>query len=380
MARPPGVIRRRGAGWNVMIRVRGTRHQFGPRIEPFLRSASRNEVEEWTWRKYRELEKHAKRRASGLPGAMRFSEVLDEYESDPLARLAANTRKAYRTSITTFRAFFVDELDNPAVDGIRAPHVRKYLRWRESRDGISPRTLAKDRACLHAVFTYAARDLELIDANPVSNVKPPKHDARDPVILDDAQFEALLDACDVDDQGHKLAHGAVLKMYILLLAETGVRCDSEALWIRWSDLDFEGGFIRVESIRKGVRTKSGRGRWVPMTPRLRRALQEHVLRFGGAHYRGATSPWVFHHQYDRRRATAGQRVGSFRRGFEAAARRAKLPEDLHQHDLRHRRVVAWLEAGKPIHLVKDALGHSTVRVTEGYDHLVRRRMLALVEE
>lgn len=44
MAKLPGVIRR-GAGWNVMIRVNGTRHRFGPRTEPFLRDASRNEVE-----------------------------------------------------------------------------------------------------------------------------------------------------------------------------------------------------------------------------------------------------------------------------------------------------------------------------------------------
>jgi integrase/recombinase XerD len=61
-------------------------------------------------------------------------------------------------------------------------------------------------------------------------------------------------------------------------------------------------------------------------------------------------------------------------------RRAGLPEDLNQHDLRHRRVTTWLQEGHPIHLVQKAMGHSTVRVTEGYFHLVPEDLLTLVEE
>ena len=56
---------------------------------------------------------------------------------------------------------------------------------------------------------------------------------------------------------------------------------------------------------------------------------------------------------------------------------SKLPEGLHQHDLRHRRVTAWLAEGKnPVH-VKEAVGHSDLRTTMGYTHLSREHLRAL---
>lgn len=369
MGRHPGTIRRRGAGWQVVLRVEGERHQFGPRTDPFLADATRAEVEEWCWRKYREIQKLAQRRQDGLPGPMPVSGLFAEYERDQLPRLAPNTRRTYAATLALFRMFFVERLGDLRVDRIRAPHIRKYLRWREDRDGVSARTLAKDRATLHAVFQYAARDMELIDANPVANVRPPKSDERTPIILTPEEYERLIAACD----------DPMLRMYVLLLGETGARCDSEALWLRWEDLDLEEGFIELVSGREGRRTKSGKSRWVPVTPRLRQALREHVLRFRGAEYRGETSPWVFHHVRARRRAAAGERIGSFRRGFQAALRRAKLPADLHQHDLRHRRVTTWLAEGRDLMHVKEAMGHSTVKVTEGYTHLAREHLRALVD-
>lgn len=50
----------------------------------------------------------------------------------------------------------------------------------------------------------------------------------------------------------------MLSMYVLTLGETGVRCDSECLWLRWEDLDFDRGFIHVVSGRDGHRTKAGK--------------------------------------------------------------------------------------------------------------------------
>ena len=42
--------------------------------------------------------------------------------------------------------------------------------------------------------------------------------------------------------------------------------------------------------------------------------------------------------------------------------------------------VSQTHRGHPIHLVREAMGHSTVRVTEGYLHLVATDLLRLVEE
>lgn len=205
----------------------------------------------------------------------------------------------------------------------------------------------------------------------MSRTRKPEADPRQPVILTDTQFEDLLRAMEHTSPMHGL--------YTLLLGETGGRCESEALWLRWEDVDLEQGFVAIVSGRDGHRTKGGKTRYVPLTPRLQKALTAHQLRFKRAEYNGEASPWVFHHLTTRRHAVAGERIVSLYGAFKGAAKRAGLSPDLHQHDLRHRRVTSWLAAGADVTLVKEAMGHSDLRTTMGYTHLAKEHLRALVE-
>ena len=192
---------------------------------------------------------------------------------------------------------------------------------------------------LHGAFSFA-ETLEVVQGNPVAKVPRPKGDSREPLILNSDQYEALLHACE----GRPM-----LSTYVLVLGETGVRCNSEGLWLRWQDIDFERGFLTVESVRKGRRTKSGKSRKVPMTARLRDALQDHAAAFRMFMYAEERTPWVFHHTLTQRGAVAGERLQSFHRAFANAVKRAELSTDLRQHDLRHRRVTTWLAAGRALY-------------------------------
>ena len=116
-----------------------------------------------------------------------------------------------------------------------------------------------------------------------------------------------------------------------------------------------------------------------MTPRLLNAFKDHAAAFRFATYRGKRSPWVFHHLTTRRKHVAGERITSMRHSFENAVERAKLPNGFRQHDLRHRRVTTWLAEGQSPVLVKEAMGHSDLRTTMGYTHLVRSHLKALVQ-
>ena len=113
---------------------------------------------------------------------------------------------------------------------------------------------------------------------------------------------------------------------------------------------------------------------------LREALRDHAARYRLATYGGKRSEWVFHHETTRRHARAGERIGRLYRAFAGAGKRAELPEDLNQHDLRHRRVTTWLAEGKSPVLVQKAMGHSDLKTTMGYTHLVSDDLLALVVE
>ena len=89
------------------------------------------------------------------------------------------------------------------------------------------------------------------------------------------------------------------------------------------------------------------------------------------------SPWVFHHVVTRARQRAGDRIGSLRQAFAAAAARASVPPGLHQHDLRHRRVTTWLaEERNPVHVI-EAMGHADLRTTMAYTHLAREHLRSL---
>ena len=320
--------------------------------------------------KARELEQLNARRAAGLPEAVRVSALLATFEEHELPGLAPGTQRSYRDSLKPIRAYFVGQLGDPLVTAVHAKHVAGSLTWRRAHriagaegSSVSSRTVQKDRTVLHRIFGLAER-LEVRDGNPVARTTPPKADARDPVLLTDAEYGRLLAQC---------AGRPMFALYVLTLGETGARCESEALWLRWEDVDLEQGFLWIAS-GAAHRTKSGKGRWVPMTPKLVAAYRAHF-----AAYRFAGSPWVFHHLTTGRRHVAGERIHSLRTAFAGAAARAKLPAGLHQHDLRHRRVTAWLAEGKnPVH-VKEAVGHSDPRTTMAYTHLSREHLRSLVD-
>ncbi|HKV75751.1 MAG TPA: tyrosine-type recombinase/integrase, partial [Gemmatimonadales bacterium] len=156
----------------------------------------------------------------------------------------------------------------------------------------------------------------------------------------------------------------------LILAEAGIRCESEALWLRWEDLDLEGRRIHIVSGRDGHYTKGRKSRKVPMTGPLPEAIRAHMFRYQGAEYGGQRSPWVFHHEITRARHTAGERIHTLRPSFQSAAERAGLPSDFRQHDLRHRRATIWLREGYNNAAVQKIMGHSTGKILERYTHLV----------
>jgi integrase len=159
-----------------------------------------------------------------------------------------------------------------------------------------------------------------------------------------------------------------------------MRCESEALHVRWTDVSFDERRITVKSARDGHRTKSGKSRLVPITDRLMTALRSHFEDHRLAMFGGQRTEYVIHHEATRRHHLAGKRVRSLRNSFKGAAERAELPAGFRQHDLRHRRVTTWIAAGHSIATIQMAMGHSDVRTTMGYCSLLPEHTDALLAE
>jgi integrase len=372
-------VRRRGNSYGATLQVDGQREHVSIHADELERRGLT--PQEWVDAELDDYRGQVERVSLGLPGAMRLSALFDDFEDHHLPGLAENTQKTYRASLDRFRAFFAGKNDIRA-DKVQTAHVKAFITWRRSErgGGVGGRTIAKDRTVLHTIFEHGIA-LGVVNRNPVTKNTKVKHDGRDPYILEPGELDELLRAA----KDHP-----VLAAYVLTLHESGLRSESEALWLRWPDLDFDyewkdgagnvlgRGRILVRSDRTH-RTKSGKGRVVPMTPWLRRALMEHRMAFAGKRYNGQTSPWVFHHEFNRRRAVAGTRIGSLRRAFDAAVVRAELPTRINQHDMRHTRATTWLGDGKPAHVVQRAMGHSSIRTTMGYYRFMPNHLRALVE-
>ena len=138
----------------------------------------------------------------------------------------------------------------------------------------------------------------------------------------------------------------------------------ELLRLGWSRVNLEAGLIYLEA----EHTKAGRRRSVPLNATARGALERRAD-FRRAHC--PTTRWVFCD-------AEGERVGSVRRSFATACKRAEI-EDFRVHDLRHTRA-AWLVTARvPLPEVRDLLGHSTIRITEKYAHLAPENIREAVD-
>lgn len=390
----PGSIRRRGRGWQVRLKLHGTEH-------PYAVEGTFEDAKEFARREFERLKQRHRRARRGLPGRIRFSTLLQEFREIVLPGLAQGTAEAYEDSLKPIQMYFCGRrgtdgrtlgpyapVADPWVDDLITADWTKYLSWRRtfrldeappkrrarSVRKVSERTVEKDRAVANRLMKWARRQ-GYCETNPVVDTDAPQVDSREPVILSDAQFEALLQAAAE-------ARQPMLRTYILALNDLGARSESEVLHLRWEDIDLKDGFVRIVSDRKrrGHTTKGRRSREVPLTPRFRTALAEHQALYRLARYDGKRSEWVFHHTVTRRHHKAGERIKSMRAAFNNAARRAGLPDGFVQHDLRHRRVTTWIAAGKDIAKVQAAVGHADIRTTLGYTHLVREHLRSLVED
>lgn len=143
----------------------------------------------------------------------------------------------------------------------------------------------------------------------------------------------------------------------------------EALALRWEDVDLVNGRVLLRNTK--APKDSGRDwRVVPLRPLLARLLAKGKARAG-------QTGEVFQAKNNWRRAfldvcrgyseikdpESGERVKKKRTGIDG----------IRLHDLRHTFASHMVMSGAPLDVVRDLLGHSTVRMTEKYAHLAPER-------
>jgi integrase len=265
------------------------------------------------------------------------------------------------------RRYLLPHLGGHQLRNVRPVQLTAWLSALRA-EGIGDRTVEIAGVTAHKLLK-AALDLELISRNPADNSAVrsarPRASAPEQVIWTTEQTRQFLDS-QRDDR---------LSALWRLAAMTGLR-RGELAGLSWTDIDLETGTLRVSSTRVVVDYKvvlsepktEGSRRTIALDPATVAALRSHrnrqreeQLSFG---IRWDPAGLVFTRENGE--AYHPQR---FTQMLVAKAKATGLPP-IKLHALRHGHATTALEAGVPLKVVSDRLGHSSIAITaDTYSHV-----------
>ncbi len=311
--------------------------------------------------------------ARGLPVATTQDSVASYLRSwlEEVAakRVRPNTLTSYRSNV---KLHIVPVIGSRKLGKLSTRDVRSLLAACDA-SGLSPRSTRYVHATLRVALEDAVRD-DLVPRNVAKLVRlstPPRAETR-VLTVDEARL--LLSQTRTDR-----LHAALVVLLVLGLRR------SEALGLRWSDIDFDASVLHV---RQGLHWSEGRLQFLPpKTRRSRRtvpmpsvcleALGRHRSR-QAAEAEACLHPWppvelVF-------TTTVGTPVdpNNFSRTFARWCRDAGVPA-VRLHDLRHTCVSMLLTLGVNPRVVMEIVGHAALEMTMNvYAHVaVDEQRLAL---
>ena len=220
--------------------------------------------------------------------------------------------------------------------------------------GLSARSQARIISGLKQFFGFLLLENEIKD-DPSELLELPKIGRKLPEFLSIEEIDLLIDSVDLSkNEGHR--NRAILET----LYSCGLRV-SELVNLRFSDLFFEEGFIRV--IGKG-----NKERLVPVSPSVEKEI-------------GIYNEFIRRHQniqagndnivFLNRRGAKLTRVMIFTI-IKDLAEIAGISKNISPHTFRHSFATHMIEGGANLRAVQEMLGHESITTTEIYTHLDQR--------
>jgi len=265
-----------------------------------------------------------------------------------------STIQDYRIILRLHLAPFFGE---QTLDRITVARCEQFVHSQLDAD-VSVKSLLNRLNFLHGIFGFGVKRGWCV-ANPMSRVDRP----RQPRVsggrlrfLDREQLELLLGAVPDD------ALGAIERPLYLCAAMTGLR-QGELIALRWRDIDWNAGLVRVaDNYTRGAfgSPKSERSvRAVPMAARLAGELRAHHARSAYT----ADDDLVFCHPHSGHVYDASK----LRKRFADALARGGVRE-ITFHELRHTFGTQMAAAGAPLRAIQEWMGHADYKTTSIYAH------------
>lgn len=273
--------------------------------------------------------------------------------------LAHNSILAYQRDVVLLAGFFEELKIKP--EGVTYHMLTQFVTHLYDL-GLSARSQARIISGIKQFFGFLILE-RYIQNDPSALLEQPKLGRKLPEVLELSEIDALLLAIDTQTQEGPRNHAMLETLY-----SCGLRV-SELIGLRFSDLYFDEGFIRV--IGKG-----NKERLVPVSEQVVKEVNAYVaevrslipIQKGQEHY-------VFLN----RRGAALTRVMIFTI-IKQLAQKIGLKKQISPHTFRHSFATHLIEGGANLRAVQEMLGHESITTTEIYTHLdqrfLRRAILA----
>jgi integrase/recombinase XerD len=218
--------------------------------------------------------------------------------------------------------------------------------------GICPRSQARIISGIKSYYRFLLVE-HYIQKDPTELLESPKIGLKLPEVLSLQEVNAIINAVDLS-----LAEGQRNRAMLETLYSCGLRV-TELINIRFSDLYFEEGFIRVEG-------KGGKQRLVPISPAAIREINLYLLDRCHITIKKGYEDRLFLN----RLGTAISRIMVFYIVKQNVAA-AGIKKRVSPHTFRHAFATHLLEGGANLRAIQQMLGHEQISTTEIYTHLDR---------
>lgn len=274
---------------------------------------------------------------------MKFNQLVEKHFKLHLKK------KSQKTQIMQMQQlqFWNKHFGHKNISRIKAKHVREV--WLEIELGKNTKNCYL--AALSSCFSTAVKELDLLEANPVSKITREIPDNIAPRFLKKSERENLLIAA-------KESSNQYLYLIILLALTTGARKE-EIVGLRWEQVDLDKRVITLYNTKnKKIRSL---------------AIAE-----------GETYNVLFQHFSESRSAflfpgRSGKDSIDIEYPFEQAINRAQI-ENFTFHHLRHTFASEMAMAGKTLLQIAEMLGHSNTHHVRIYAHFCNEHKNKLSNE
>lgn len=259
-----------------------------------------------------------------------------------------NTVLAYRRDLELFESFLAKHRDIAVI--------YQFM----TKNKLSTRSQARVISSIRTYYKFCQRQGDKIP--DLSQLRPPKVEAKLPSVLSFEDFKKLMEAARVDDPLKSARNQVTLTLLF------GLGCRVTEL-IQVNLIDYHESEAWLKLLGKG-----GKERLVPLTDHLLQELKVYLRQVRPHLAKEGESSILVND-----RGKRPSRVDIWR-WLDAWSKKAGFEKTIHPHQFRHGCATALLESGADLRSIQKLLGHSSIQTTQIYTTVSTKKMQETVDE